>query len=299
MKRIVLLTLMVIIASVLCVHPVQAQVKKVSGTYKYYGDPNMSVKEVKAAAIENARIQALASEFGTLFTQNTLQEEDLKDGKEHSTFMQMNAAEVKGEWLEDLKDPEILSEELVNGALVVEVRVTGRARAISNETVEFETLTLRNGTTKRHADTNFMEGDDMYLYFKAPVDGYVAVYLIDETQTVSCLIPHEDDGDGQQPVEHGKEYIFFSTQHDEDFHGEDGLKITCEDDRIELNHIHVIYSPNSFFKVNDQQGKPLGYDNLHRPRQLSLKEFTRWMSKLSGHDNRMGRKVIQIKIKKQ
>lgn len=29
-----------------------AQVRKVSGTYTYYGDANMSVKEVRAAAIE-------------------------------------------------------------------------------------------------------------------------------------------------------------------------------------------------------------------------------------------------------
>jgi len=153
------------------------KVCEVSGTYTYYGDPNQSVKEVRAAAIEHARVQALAEKFGTLLTQNTIQQESIKNGQEHSDLMQLNAAEVKGEWLEDLREPEILREELVDGMLVIEARVKGRARAISSEAVDFEVLTLRNGTEKRFADTSFRAGDDLFLYFKSPVDGYVDVYL--------------------------------------------------------------------------------------------------------------------------
>jgi hypothetical protein len=59
------------------------------------------------------------------------------------------------------------------------------------------------------------------------------------------------------------------------FHGKDGLVVTCEDERLELNRIYVIYSPNSFVKANDKQGESIGQGNLHRPRQLSLKDFTR------------------------
>lgn len=277
----------------------QAQVKKVSGTYTYYGDPNMSVKEVRAAAIENARVQALAKEFGTIITQSTLQQEDLKNGKEQSSFMLLNAAEVKGEWLEDLKKPEILREELVNGMLVVEAQVYGRARAISNDAIEFETLTLRNGTEKRFADTNFKEGDDLFLYFQAPADGYVAVFLVDEQQNTFCLLPYGGDNDGQQPVEYGKEYVFFSPQYQYDVAKSeiDEVTMTCDDERFERNQLYVIYSPNSFTKPVDKKGKQINKE-LQLPRQLSFKDFSQWMSKQCARDNKMSRKVIHLVINK-
>jgi len=276
-----------------------AQVKRVSGTYTYYGDPHMSVKEVRAAAIENARVQALAREFGTLLTQNTVQQETMTGGGESTSFMSLNEAEVKGEWLEDLDEPEILREELVDGMLVVEARVSGRARAISSEAVDFETLTLRNGREKRFADTGFREGDDLFLYFRAPADGYVAVYLVDEQQQAYCLLPYGADGDGQQPVEHGREYVFFS----KDRHGDtpsgivDELTMTCAGEGIEHNRIYVLYSPNAFTKAADRQGAAL-HDGLRLPRELSFRDFSRWMSRLCGRDRQASRKVIHISVKK-
>lgn len=288
-----------LIAIILASFTMQAQVKKVSGTYIYYGDPNMSVKEVRAAAIENARVQALAKEFGTLITQNTLQQENLKNGEEQSTFMLLNAAEVKGEWLEDLKEPEILREELVNGMLVVEAQVYGRARAISNEAVDFETFTLRNGTEKRFADTRFKEGDDLFLYFKAPSDGFVAVYLVDEQRNAFCLLPYAADNDGQQPVEQGNEYVFFSPQHQYDIPKNeiDEMTMTCGDERYERNQLYVIYSPNSFTKPVDKKGKQINKE-LQLPRQLSFKDFSQWMSKCCARDKKMNRKVIHLHINK-
>ena len=275
------------------------KVREVSGTYTYYGDPNQSIKEVRQAAIENARIQALAQEFGTLLTQNTTQQESMKDGQERSDFMMLNVAEVKGEWLEDLKEPEILREELVNGMLVIEARVKGRGRAISNEAVGFEVLTLRNGTEKRFADTNFKEGDDLFLYFQGPVDGYVAAYLVDEERQAFCLLPYGGDSDGQQPVEHGKEYVFFSPKHlyDVPQNAIDEMSMTCADERFEHNQLYVLYSPNPFTKAIDQEGRPLSAD-LHLPRELAFKDFTNWMSRLCAHDRKMGRKVIHLKIAK-
>jgi hypothetical protein len=295
MKKAMLFMAMTLVSFIM-----QAQVKKVSGTYTYYGDPNMSVKEVRVAAIENARVQALAKEFGTIITQSTLQQEDLKNGNEHSSFMLLNAAEVKGEWLEDLKKPEILREEFVKGMLVVEAQVYGRARAISNDAIEFKTLTLRNGTEKRFADTNFKEGDDMFLYFQAPADGYVAVYLVDELQNVFCLLPYGGDNDGQQPVEHGKEYVFFSPQHQYDIPKSeiDEVTMTCEDERFEHNQLYVIYSPNTFTKPVDQKGKQINRD-LVLPRQLSFKDFSQWMSKCCARDKKMNRKVIHLTVNKK
>lgn len=291
-------SLLVFILSILFPLTFLGQTRKVSGECIYYSDPNMTPKEAMAAAIENAKAQAIAKEFGTLITQNTMQEEGFSNGKENSYFIQLNASEVKGEWLEDIKRPEAkIVDTTPEGVLVIKAVVEGRARALSNEASDFEALTLRNGTEKRLAEVNFKEGDKLYLYFKAPADGYVAAYLIDESQNAFCLLPYEDDSDGQQPIIHGKEYVFFSSQHDADFNTEDGLQVTCEDEKVELNRIYVIYSPTPFVKAIDQQGNLLG-DDLYRPRQLNLKELTQWMTKLCSRDKKVGRKVIPIRIRK-
>ena len=240
-----------------------------------------------------------SKEFGTLLTQNTIQHEGMKGGQERSDFILMSEAEVKGEWLEDLDEPKITREELVDGMLVIEVKVYGRARAISSEAVDLETLTLRNGTEKRFADTNFKSGDDLFLYFRAPTDGFVAVYLVDEEQKAFCLLPYSGDGDGQQPVAHGIEYIFFSPQNHYDVAQEmvDELTLTCADEHFEYNQLFVLYSPNAFTKAIDKQGQLLN-EGMQLPRELSFRDFTRWMSKLCAHDRQMSRKVTRISIRK-
>ena len=77
-----------------------AQTRDVWGTYTYYSDPSQSFKAAKAAAIQHARTQVLAQEFGTLLTQSTLQQEAMKNGEENSYFMQLSEAEVKGKLAE-------------------------------------------------------------------------------------------------------------------------------------------------------------------------------------------------------
>jgi len=271
------------------------QTREVKGEYRYYADPNQSLKEAKAAAIESARIAALGKEFGTLISQDVLSQESNDD----SYFMQLSTAEVKGEWIKDLMTPEAkIVDKASEDVIVIDAKVKGLARPIKNDAADFEAMTLRNGTGKQFASTEYVEGDKLYLYFKAPADGFVAAYMIDEKQQAFCLLPHESSNSGQQRVIHNKEYVFFSEKYDPDFNYGDGLRVTCEDDRLELNRIYVIYSPNPFVKPNDNGTKSLGRDNLVLPRQLKLADFSRWMSKVYASDKKMNRKVIRMRIKK-
>ena len=273
-----------------------AQTKEVSATITYYGDPNVSPKEATAAAIEQARVSAIGKEFGTLITQDILSQED----NENSYFMQLSGSEVKGEWIEDTEKPKArIVDTTPEGVLVIEATVKGKAQALKNEAAEFEALALRNGTDKRRfASTDFQADDKLYLYFKSPADGYVAAYLIDDQQQVFCLLPHESSADGQQPVKHNQEYVFFSKA-DAAFSNsnEEGLVITCSDERVEMNRIYVIFSANPFVKPVDQGMVSLGHDNLMLPRQLSLKDFSSWMRKVYARDKKMSRKVLRLKIK--
>ena len=174
--------------------------------------------------------------------------------------------------------------------LVVKCWVEGRARELSNEAAEFTATILRNGVTERYADVNFRNGDDMYLYFKAPTDGYIAAYLVDETPTAYCLLPYMSNIRGQHAVKHDQVYVFFSQQQASKGEGiVDEYTLTCHNGR-EQNQIYVLFSPLPFAKALDSQVD----DTL--PRQLNYNEFRKWVNTCRKRDRKMGLKVIQINI---
>ncbi|MDE6720920.1 MAG: DUF4384 domain-containing protein [Bacteroidaceae bacterium] len=265
------------------------KVKSVSGEFTYYAEASMSLNDAKRSAIENARLQALANEFGTHVSQSTEQIERSADGQESSFFMQLNSSEVKGEWLEDTMEPQCEVVEILTDMIVLKAKISGKARAVSNEAVDFEALVLRNGTEARFADAHFRDGDDLFMLFRAPVDGYVAVYLIDEHQTAFCLLPYQNNADGQMPVRRNKEYVFFAPNRQGDDEV-DELTMNCVNGTIEHNQIYVIFSPNVFHKALDNHLD----DTL--PRQLLYRDFSQWLSKCRKRDPKMGVKIMHIKI---
>lgn len=287
MKRKLTLFAVLLFPLTLCAQRVQ----KVCGEYTYYAETSQSLNDAKRAALENAKIQALAQEFGTVISQSNAQKDTYANGEENSYFFSLSASEVKGEWLEDVGEP-TYDVSFVQDMLVVKCKVCGKARELSNEAVDFTATVLRNGTEAKFADTDFRSGDDMFLLFRSPADGYVAAYLIDETPTAYCLLPYMGNATGQQPVKHDKEYIFFSPAHaSKDTGTIDEYTLTCSSD-IERNQIYVIFSPKPFTKALDNQVN----DGL--PRQLSYEDFSKWLGTCRKRDTKMGVKVMHIEIKK-
>ncbi|MDE7343971.1 MAG: hypothetical protein K2N19_08155 [Muribaculaceae bacterium] len=113
-----------------------------------------------------------------------MQTESIRGDSETSHFLSLSSSEVKGEWLGDIGEPEYDISLDQDANLIVHCKVKGRAKALNNRAAEFEALVLRNGTDRRQADTNFRHGDRMYLYFSAPVNGYLSVFLADEQDNV-------------------------------------------------------------------------------------------------------------------
>lgn len=265
------------------------RIQRVCGEYTFYAEGNQSSNDAKRMALEGAKLQALAKEFGTVISQSIVQKDTSMDGEESSYFSQLNASEVKGEWIEDIGEPEY-EISFVQDMLVVKCKVCGRARELSNEAVDFTATVLRNGTESRFADTDFRNGDDMFLLFRSPVDGYVAAYLIDETPTAYCLLPYMSNARGQQAVKHNEEYVFFSSAKAVKGEKVDEYTLTCGEG-MERNQIYVIFSPKPFTKALDSR-----IDEA-LPRQLSYEEFSRWLGSCRKRDSQMGVKVMHIEIK--
>ncbi len=267
-------------------------VETVSGEFTYYGGKTESRADCERQALNGARAKALAEKFGTVVTQDTYQRDVVSDRGESTYFSMLNESALKGEWIADVKEPEFSYELDSDGYYVVTCKVTGKAKEISNESVDFVAAVLRNGTRTVHADTRFRSGDDMYLYLKSPVDGYVAVYLVDDSNNVYCLLPYLNHAGGEVKVKHNREYVFFDPASADSDHGEvDELVMTAENE-LEHNRLYVVLSPNPFSKATDN------YTAENMPRSLSYDDFTKWLVKCRKYDSKMGVRIMNLEIQK-
>lgn len=244
--------------------------KNVSGEYVYVQGENDTPKEAKMIAVEKARVVALSEEFGTLI--NQLNQTSTKDGK--TNFISYGLSEVKGEWLADTKAPEIsVSIDPKTGRQVIRAKVWGKAREIVGAGLDVDALVLKNGTDVRFEDHAFKDGDMMYLSFKAPVNGYLLVYLMDENEQAYRLLPYRKANMYSYPVEADREYIFFSKSNPNP--ADDRAKILeynlTASHAVEHNRIYVIFSPNEFSRPTDNVNRGM------LPPTLSFADFQKWL----------------------
>lgn len=269
-----------------------SDVRTVSGESTFYGESNHSLDDCRRFALEQARIAALAKEFGTAVTQDVYQRDMVSGSTESNYFSMLNHTEVNGEWLSDDEDPKYTVGLDADGRYVVSCKVKGKARRVTNEGVDFTASVLRNGSEKRFADTRFREGDDLKMYFRTPVNGYVAVYLIDDSRTVYSLLPYSNDADGMARVVRDRDYVFFDKANaDRDLGRPDEFLITL-DGEVEHNQMYVLFSPNQFTKALDSTTA----SNL--PRTLSYDDFNKWLSNVRKRDPKMSMKVMYLEIVK-
>ena len=251
------------------------KVQKVTATYTYYAPENVTLEEAKHTALDRAKISAIADAFGTLVTQNNSTVITNQNGESDNRFFSLGGSEVKGEWIETTKEP-VYNIRYEGGMLVVTVEVTGRIREIVSAGIDFTAKILRNGTEEKFESSEFRSGDDMYLFFKSPVDGYLAVYLFDETtQEVFCLLPYKASGEGAYRIKHDEPYIFFSANHDTANPNIVDEYIMACNREVEYNDIYIIFSHRSFTKANVGEDKA-----IELPRQLTYSKFKVWQSQL-------------------
>ena len=286
MKRLALILLCMSFVSVLSAQ----RTEKVTGTYTYYAPENVSLEEAKRIALDRAKINAVADAFGTVVSQSNSTFIVNENGKSENHFTSLGGSEVKGEWIKTTKEPEYkISYE--GNMLVVSVSVSGRIREIVNTGIDIIAKVLRNGTEEKYESNEFRNGDDMYLCFKSPIDGYLAVYLLDETtQEVYCLLPYKASGEGAYPIKHDKPYVLFSAKHEANNPSiVDEYTLTCNRE-VEFNDVYVIFSPYVFVKANSNDS------DVYLPRQLSYDAFLKWLVKLRNNNIELVTINKQLKI---
>lgn len=270
------------------------ETRRVSATYIYHAPENVSVEQAKRTALDRARIKALADEFGTVLTQHNATVMTNENGKSATDFTSLSNSDVKGEWIETIGQPEY-EVGFLDGMLTVKCTVHGKAREIKGSKTVAVAKILRNGTEDRFEDDNFTSGDDLYLSFTSPADGYLAVYLVDNDGNAFCLLPYRSSKDGRVAVKAGKRYVLFSAKDSAPLVREtdvDEYTMTCAGES-ETDFIYVIFSTHPFTKAADSAE----FEGL--PRQLTFADFQKWLARCRNHDREMTVDIKTITITKK
>lgn len=290
MRRIHILILLALLTVMSPAEVYAGDVRTVKGESTFYGESSHSLAECKRYALEQARIAALAKEFGTTISQDIYQRDVQSGSSESNYFSMLNLTEVNGEWLGDEGEPEYTVDHGADHNPIVRCMVRGKARRLTNEAAQFEVLLLRNGSERRHADTRFRNGDDMRLLFRAPVGGYLTVYLVDDKRNVYSILPYTGGTDGIIRVARDRDYVFFDRAMGEPQFGEPDELVMTLDGNVERNQVYVLFSPNDFNRALDSD------NGVGIPRTLSYEAFTRWLASTRKRDSKMGMKVMHIEI---
>ena len=275
----------------------QAQnTQTITGTYRYYVPTNESMEVARHTAIQRARITALAKEFGETLsqTQTLLAKED--NGQLSDALYVSGDNIVNGEWLNDTEEP-IVEQGFDNNQLYIQATVCGTAQRLSQSSVELKYQLFRN-TADNKATTIFTAGDQLYLSLQSPINGFVAVYLIDETKTAYCLLPYRNQKSGSQFVEANNQYLFFDAKGDPN-NIIDEYELNCDDGiSMAFNDLYIIFSQNDFSKSIDYE---TGKSNagLDLPRSLPLDSFLNWLNRQRASNTKMQvvKETISVKMK--
>ncbi|GEM_PF-544706 len=294
---------------------------KISGKAQVQWYPEReSYTQAKEKALEMAKINALENAFGTLVMQgNTVYIENKKTGEKvetNSTFKMIGNTAVKGEIIQILKSEykETKRKEKINRKKVeltyIDCSVTLEAKELKDTEIDIQCFTL-NQIELIKPVTDFYSGDDLFLYFRSPVNGYLAVYLDDNNQA-QCLLPYRKMPLGMEeamPVVADKEYLFFSDKPQfnyfkDDFFAEDTYELISAGDK-DINRLYVVFSKQLLNKPildidkNNQIKVELSKDKYELPRSIKSDAFQEWLIKIQQTRNDIHISNILINIEKR
>lgn len=256
----------------------------VCAEYDYAVPESESMAEAKRSAIDKARNQAIADEFGTVVSQTTTAAMSNTDGKTQSSFSSFGSSEVRGLWISDTKEPEfkIYYE---REQMIIRVSVCGKVREIQNAQVETQTKVFNRDIE----NTVFNNNDRLSVSFKSASKGYVALFIRDDiNEVVNVMMPYDEGNGHAREVKSNKEYIFLSTRDPEYPYAEETILTT--EKTIEYNTLIVVFSQKEFHVALANQGEFVP--------EVATDKFQKWLHSLRIYDTTVQVEEIVLTIKK-
>ena len=235
------------------------------GEVDYIVPETQTLVEAKKTAITQARLKAIADEFGTIVSQTNTTAMHTSNGKTNSSFNSFSENEVRGIWICDTKEPEV-EVKYRNDMMVIHAEVCGKVREQKREMVELQVRPLNNG----FESTNFKNNDRFSVSFKSAASGYVA-----------------SDGNARE-VKSNKEYFFLCTRDPEYPYDEETILTTSKS--IENNTLIVVFSQKKFHISLSNMGEFVP--------EVENSKFQKWLHGLRVYDTTAQAEEVVLTIKK-
>ncbi len=275
----------IIILFIFCSSAVQAQrIVSVCGEYRYVVPGDMALSKAKQIAIDKARNEAIANEFGRVVIQSTNTTIHTTDAKSSVQSNSYASTESKAIWLSDTKTPTVdISYD--NGVLVITASVCGKVRELKTAEVELKAQILNNNIES----DRFKNKDRVSIRFKSAADGYVAVFCRDDNAgIISCMMPYENEKGIAREVKSNKEYTYLSTE--DPLYPYQEATILVTEKTVEFNTFILVFSKKAF-------SMPISEMGAFVP-ELSVEDFQKWLRKNRIKDETMQTMERTIQINK-
>jgi len=239
---------------------------------------NKTEAETRELAEQQAMINAIENAFG-LYTEQQF-DMTIKNGL--TTYNTIGTTKVKGDWIEttDIDFSENLHTETIQGERIqvkyITCNVEGRVRqTLPRAGLAYQVLNSPNLLSRT---TSFRHEEQLYVYFKSPVSGYLSIFLEDE-EAVYRLLPYMNMSDQYQSgvaIKGDTDYLFFSPS-DNAFPGNavDEPRLLSLKQEVEYNYIYLVFSEDEFVKPL-LDGSTIVEGRII-PKQLSSKKFQQWL----------------------
>lgn len=272
--------------------------------------PNSTLEQTKQRAIDAAKVDAIEKAFGSVVMEgNTLYTINKQEGTKlefNQVFNSISDVYVNGDWIKDIEPPKV--ERVIKGDDIYYTAVVkGLIRELKTNPANFKTkaLSCENKTCETEI---FNNGQDLFLYFKAPADGYVSVYMdIPNEHTTYRLLPYKSESNvGGTAVKADVEYIFFSSKMapKEKVAIVDELTLSnSEKGMPETDKLFVLYRQDvpldkpMLSTTKKTQTKENPETKLEMPLNLPSEEFQKWLQLIRSRNKDIQLSTLYITIK--
>lgn len=265
----------------------QVNDQNVTGSYTLAIDENsnLTLGEAKHKAIENAKAEAIKAAFGTMVITTTELVNEEVNGSTSSQFREVTRELQKGDWMRDTA-PAKISVDYNDNTLFITAEVAGVAREVTQVKPNIDWKIIGREPKKKNETDTFNNKDKIYMSFRSEVNGYAAVFLLEESNNATVLVPFAGSGKGNYKIDANKDYMFFDPERDASFRS---LEMTTRHP-LEYNEVVIVFSTNPFPNPFVKSG------NSRSLNRLTITEFNNWQVNSMNQDRSMfvDRKRIKI-----
>ena len=187
-----------------------AQVRNVdSGELSFANPPDMDPETAKEWVLQQARIRAMADEFGTRVRSESVYSVSDANGQVDDAFTELSVSQVKGEWVRTVEETGP-TPFVQDGAIWWTVRVQGQATPLRESRVELELTLVEDVQAKVPLDF-VMDGDRIRCGFTAPVDGFLLLFYVEKGVVYGLA---KDPKAWSVGIEGQKAYSLFTPEHE-------------------------------------------------------------------------------------